>query len=77
MVKLEVKNGRIATRILQEKIPIYEEIGQGIAELLAEFQVGAIRLGNSPEQVKSAFNEMMTVILSNNDNLVKEKLKKK
>lgn len=77
LVKLEVRNGKIATHILQEKIPVYEEIGEGIAELLAEFQVGAIRLGNSPEQVKSAFNEMMTVILSNNDNLVKEKLKKK
>lgn len=77
MIKLEVKDGRIATRISQEKTPIYEEIGQGIAELLVEFQVGAIRLGNSPEQVESAFNEMITVILSNNDRLVKERLKNK
>lgn len=76
MVRLEVRNGRIATRILQEKIPVYEEVGEGIAELLVEFQAGAIHLGNSPEQVKSAFNEMMAVILSENDRRVRERLTK-
>ncbi|MGN0476571.1 MAG: hypothetical protein ACI4HM_04450 [Ruminococcus sp.] len=72
--EIRSKKWKIATHILQEKIPVYEEIGEGIAELLAEFQVGAIRLGNSPELVKSSFNEMMTIILSNNDRLVNEKL---
>lgn len=75
MVRLEVKNGKIETRMVSDPsgYPIYEEVGQGVAELLAEFQAEAIRHGNSEEQVRAAFQEMMNVIMANNDALVRKK----
>ena len=79
MVKLKVKNGQIETKMVADNkaFPIYEELGQGIAELLAEFQAEAIRMGNPPEQVSKAFKEMMAVIIENNDARVNLKLRGK
>ena len=79
MVKLKVKNGQIETKMVSDNkvFPIYKEIGQGIAELLAEFQAEAIRMGNSPEQVNVAYREMLSVIVENNDARVKLKLNEK
>lgn len=38
MVKLQVKDGKIDTQMVQEgEYPIYEELGNGIAQLLADF----------------------------------------
>lgn len=79
MVKLKVKNGQIETKMVADNdaFSIYEELGQGIAELLAEFQAEAIRMGNSPEQVSKAYKEMMAVIMEKNDDRVKLKLRER
>lgn len=75
MVQLEVKNGKIHTSMKQDgDIPIYEELGQGIAELLTEFQAELIRNGNSKKQVNAAYVEMMTTIMTKNTEMVEAKL---
>lgn len=60
MVKVEVKDGKIYTQIKSEKqYPVVEEIGNAIADLLAEFQVELIKRGNPREKVSEAFQEMI------------------
>lgn len=71
MIKLTVKDGKIETKMTQEgKYPIFEELGNGIAQLLAEFQAELLRRGNSEEEVRSAYSEMMSVIMAQNDERV-------
>ena len=63
MVILNVANGKIATTIRSDPyIPIYEELGQGITQLLVDFQVEAVRRGDDPQKVAAAYDEMMKVI---------------
>lgn len=55
MVRLEVANGKISIRLKQDSVfPIYEEVGNGVAELLAELQAELVRMGNSQKLPKEA-----------------------
>ena len=75
MVKGEAKNGKIYTQIKAEsEYPVVEELGNVIAELLAEFQVELINRGNSREKVDAAFHEIMSVISAQNRDRVDSKL---
>lgn len=68
MVELKVDNGKIKTKISSNpNIPLYEEIGQGVVQLLRELQIEAVKSGNSPQHVKAAYDEMITVIEKNAD----------
>ena len=68
MVELKIDNGKIETKMVSNpSIPLYEEVGQGIVQLLREFQTEAVKKGNSPQQVKAAYDEMMAVIAKNAD----------
>lgn len=66
MVKLEVKNGKIETKMVSDpQFPIYEELGNGIVELLLDFEKEAIRKGNPVEKVRAAMDEMLDLIVKN------------
>lgn len=78
MIKLLVKEGKIHTAMKQDSnIPIFEELGQGIAELLTEFQAELIRNGNSRKEVDDAYIEMMDSIMAKNAEMVEAKLQRK
>lgn len=75
MVKTEVRNGKIYTEIKSEgKCNILEEVGNAVAELLAEFQAGLVRQGVSREKADAAFQEMIGIIMSQNTQRVDAKL---
>ena len=65
MVKLIVEEGKIRTQMAQENkgYPLYEEVGNGIVELLVQFRLGLLKYGNSMEATNAAYQEMVSTII--------------
>lgn len=75
MVELKVDNGKVETKMISNpSVPLYEELGQGIIQLLVDFQVEAAKRGNSVIQVRKAYKEMMEVIDKNAKAIAYEKI---
>lgn len=75
MVELKVDNGKVETKMISNpSVPLYEELGQGIIQLLVDFQVESARRGNSVIQVRKAYKEMMEVIDKNAKVIAYEKI---
>ena len=75
MVKCEVKDGKIHTQIVSDdKYPVIEEVGDGVAELLAEFQAELIRRGESRKTTDLVFQEIISAVVAQNSNRVSIKV---
>lgn len=75
MVKCEAKNGKVYTEIKSDgNYPVIEEVGNVVAELLAEFQAELIRRGESRQKTDLLFHEIVSVIVAQNNNRVSMKI---
>lgn len=75
MVNLNVKDGRIGCSVASENgTSLYDEVGNGIAELLVEYQIELLRQGYSRIQVSNVIQQLVGSVLATNPKRINEKV---